>query len=68
MQFTTQQKTQEDDRPETDEVGDSDADEEEFQHHTETASPLSGSVATRLFPKSLHQLLQELKHAIHYAN
>eukprot|EP00644_Phytophthora_capsici_P014431 jgi/Phyca11/13415/fgenesh1_pg.PHYCAscaffold_3_\ len=36
-------------------------DEEEFQQHTETAPSLSGSVATRLFPKSLHQLLQELK-------
>ncbi|KAK1934117.1 hypothetical protein P3T76_011320 [Phytophthora citrophthora] len=61
VHFTALQNSQENDRPETEDVGDSDADEEEFQQHIETSSPLSGSVATRLFPKSLHQLLQELK-------
>ncbi|KAL3656380.1 hypothetical protein V7S43_018754 [Phytophthora oleae] len=61
VHFTVLQNAQENDRPETDEIGDSDADEEEFQQHTESTSSLSGGVATRLFPKSLHQLLQELK-------
>ncbi|KAG3112788.1 hypothetical protein PI124_g4937 [Phytophthora idaei] len=61
LHFIEQQNTQNDERPETEEDGDSDADEEELQHHTEVALLVSGPVATRLFPKTLHQLLHGLK-------
>lgn len=61
LYFISQQNTQDDERPETEDDGDSDADEEELQYHNEAHSLVSRPVAARLFPKSLHQLLQELK-------
>ncbi|EEY59213.1 uncharacterized protein PITG_11699 [Phytophthora infestans T30-4] len=59
--FQPPQSTQQDERPETEEDSDSDADEEELQHHSDETLLLSGPVAVRLFPKSLHQLLRGLK-------
>ncbi|KAI9998148.1 hypothetical protein PInf_002482 [Phytophthora infestans] len=61
LRLIEQQSTQQDERPETEEDGDSDADEEELQHHSDETLLLSGPVAVRLFPKSLHQLLRGLK-------
>ncbi|KUF76811.1 hypothetical protein AM587_10007597 [Phytophthora nicotianae] len=61
LHFIEQQNDQKDDRPETEEDGDASADEDELQHHTEVTSLLSRPVATRLFPKTLHQLLHGLK-------
>ncbi|KAL4160873.1 hypothetical protein PRNP1_001431 [Phytophthora ramorum] len=60
LHFLAQQKSAGDDRPETEDA-DGDDSEEELQHHTAANSLLSGPVATRLFPKSLHQLLHKLK-------
>ncbi|KAG7391611.1 hypothetical protein PHYPSEUDO_004113 [Phytophthora pseudosyringae] len=56
VHFIAQQNYQDDERPETEEDGDSDADEEELQHHRDAASLLSGPAATRLFPKSMHHV------------
>lgn len=58
LHFIALQRLQEDERPET--LEDSDDDDDELQQ-IDTQSMLSGPVATRLFPKSLHQVLKNLK-------
>ncbi|KAG6576236.1 uncharacterized protein IUM83_18100 [Phytophthora cinnamomi] len=58
LHFLALQRLQDDERPETEDYGE---DSEEELQQIEMQSMLSGPVATRLFPKSLHQLLNKLK-------
>ncbi|KAE8887469.1 hypothetical protein PF005_g12017 [Phytophthora fragariae] len=58
LRFLALQRLQDDERPETEEDGE---DSEEELQQIDTQSMLSGPVAARLFPKSLHQILKNLK-------
>jgi hypothetical protein len=57
LRFIAQQNLDEDERPETEEQDGGDV---ELQQ-TGLQPLLSGPVASRLFPRSLHQVLQKLK-------
>lgn len=58
LRFIALQRLQDDERPETEEDGE---DSEEELQQIDTQSMLSGPLAARLFPKSLHQVLKNLK-------